>query len=276
MDFRTILVDLGDDAAREARIEAAGVLAARTQGCVLGITATGGLLEPPHRGGAEAANDADWPEGPRRRLADRDAELLHRVLARVAPSVSASHIITDGEAGWALAVHGRAADLLLPAPPGRNESVSAPMAQAAEYALLHAGRPMLMMRPNMHLRLDGHVIVAWDGRREASRVLADALPLLALAGQVTICVFTSENEIGADDKGAGDLVPWLARHGVHATIRIEEAASVEDALLRVIGHEKPALLVAGGYGHSRLGELILGGTTRTLLRGSTVPLFMSH
>jgi len=36
------------------------------------------------------------------------------------------------------------------------------------------------------------------------------------------------------------------------------------------------LLVAGGYGHSRLRELVLGGVTRTLFEQMTLPVFMSH
>jgi nucleotide-binding universal stress UspA family protein len=36
------------------------------------------------------------------------------------------------------------------------------------------------------------------------------------------------------------------------------------------------LLVMGGYGHSRLRELVLGGTTRTVLASMTVPTLMAH
>jgi nucleotide-binding universal stress UspA family protein len=35
------------------------------------------------------------------------------------------------------------------------------------------------------------------------------------------------------------------------------------------------LLVLGGYGHSRLRELVLGGVTRQLQR-MTLPVLMSH
>lgn len=41
MHFRTILVDLREDHARAARIEAAARLAAQTGGSVVGLTATG-------------------------------------------------------------------------------------------------------------------------------------------------------------------------------------------------------------------------------------------
>jgi nucleotide-binding universal stress UspA family protein len=36
------------------------------------------------------------------------------------------------------------------------------------------------------------------------------------------------------------------------------------------------MIVMGGYGHSRLREFILGGTTLGILSSMTVPVFMSH
>jgi len=36
------------------------------------------------------------------------------------------------------------------------------------------------------------------------------------------------------------------------------------------------LIVMGGYGHSRMRELILGGTTRDILAEMTIPVLMSH
>ena len=32
----------------------------------------------------------------------------------------------------------------------------------------------------------------------------------------------------------------------------------------------------GGYGHSRLREFVLGGTTRSILQTMTVPALMAH
>jgi nucleotide-binding universal stress UspA family protein len=36
------------------------------------------------------------------------------------------------------------------------------------------------------------------------------------------------------------------------------------------------LLVMGAYGHSRLTELALGGTTRTVLEDMKLPVLLSH
>jgi nucleotide-binding universal stress UspA family protein len=36
------------------------------------------------------------------------------------------------------------------------------------------------------------------------------------------------------------------------------------------------LLVMGGYGHSRLGELVLGGVTRHVLTHAHLPVLLAH
>jgi nucleotide-binding universal stress UspA family protein len=43
-----------------------------------------------------------------------------------------------------------------------------------------------------------------------------------------------------------------------------------------VEEEKADLIVAGGYGHSRLGEWIFGGVTRELLSASPVCCLLSH
>jgi nucleotide-binding universal stress UspA family protein len=49
-----------------------------------------------------------------------------------------------------------------------------------------------------------------------------------------------------------------------------------EALLREAAKADADLLVMGGYGHSRLRELVLGGATRYILAKATMPVFMMH
>jgi nucleotide-binding universal stress UspA family protein len=53
-------------------------------------------------------------------------------------------------------------------------------------------------------------------------------------------------------------------------------SSACDVLLSYAADLSADLLVVGGYGHSRLRELVLGGVTRGLLRHMTLPVLMSH
>ena len=47
-------------------------------------------------------------------------------------------------------------------------------------------------------------------------------------------------------------------------------------LLSYAADAEADMIVMGGYGHSRMREVVLGGTTREILRSMTVPVLMSH
>jgi nucleotide-binding universal stress UspA family protein len=75
-----------------------------------------------------------------------------------------------------------------------------------------------------------------------------------------------------------DVVDWLARHGIaaepHAYVGTDKGAGM-DFLDRASRFDAD-LVVAGGYGHSRLREYVLGGFTRDLLHSSDVCCLMSN
>ncbi|MGC2077637.1 MAG: universal stress protein [Xanthobacteraceae bacterium] len=53
-------------------------------------------------------------------------------------------------------------------------------------------------------------------------------------------------------------------------------AGTAHILLQLVQSQNIDLIVAGGYGHSRLGEWIFGGVTHTLLRESPVCCLLTH
>ena len=78
---------------------------------------------------------------------------------------------------------------------------------------------------------------------------------------------------------SGDLGTHLARHGVEVETRIVAAAMERDAdeiVQSITKDTNSELLVMGGYGHTRLREIVLGGVTRHVLSEMTVPVLMSH
>jgi nucleotide-binding universal stress UspA family protein len=121
-----------------------------------------------------------------------------------------------------------------------------------------------------------HIGIAWDGSRLAARALRDAAPFLARAQTVTI-ISVNEKEISAD-VSAATLKAHLARHALPADIVRMDAdrADVQPTILSIAADTGMDLIVMGGYGHSRLGERILGGVTRGMLKSMTVPTLMSH
>ena len=144
---------------------------------------------------------------------------------------------------------------------------------------VEAGRPVLTV-PNegIHSQIGTTVVVAWDGRREATRAAFDALPLLQRAKSVKVLSLDPPFEGEAPhDFAATHLSAALARHGV--TCEAVEGTSdgnIGRSLLNSAIEHRADLLVMGCYGHSRLRELVLGGATRHILTHMTIPVFMSH
>jgi nucleotide-binding universal stress UspA family protein len=100
--------------------------------------------------------------------------------------------------------------------------------------------------------------------------------LLQLAEQVSVLEII-EPEARSDGSGNA-ATAFLARHGVRVSARSEpqRETSVEEQLFRNVSAENADLIVAGGYGHSRLGEWIFGGVTRALIDDGPVPVLLSH
>jgi nucleotide-binding universal stress UspA family protein len=79
-------------------------------------------------------------------------------------------------------------------------------------------------------------------------------------------------------KNLSDVAAYLVRHRVIVAAEIwrRPRRPVAVELLHIVNEEKADLIVAGGYGHSRLGEWIFGGVTRELLTASPVCCMLSH
>jgi nucleotide-binding universal stress UspA family protein len=144
--------------------------------------------------------------------------------------------------------------------------------------ILKAGRPVLVV-PNSVTSLPAkRIAVAWKDVREARRAVQDALPFLQQAENVMIVEVA---EPGGSDESFSplrDVVNYLVRHGIETIVeRVRPAdVTVANSLLRLIEDENINLIVAGGYGHSRLGEWAYGGVTRDLLAQSPICCLFSH
>ena len=181
---------------------------------------------------------------------------------------SAAWLEQAGREEDAIIRYGRLADLIVVGRTSADRGDGA--VTTLNMGLFETGRPVLVAGENARAPFLS-VVVAWNGSREAARAVAAALPFLARASQVTaLSVDEDEAEHGLDD-----LVEYFGWHGIAAQRRrIETKGSIGEALARAaFGAD---LLVMGGYSHSRLRELILGGVTRHMLAHATLPLLMAH
>ena len=281
MAIRDILVNLDAGPAGAARLDLAATLAARLSAHLVGLHVID--IPLPTFAGADLGGGAV--------IADVIQRMYDDAAAAAKPVENAfrDRLRRDGLLGeWRqvegnlsrqITLHGRYADLIVlgqtdPQAPG-------PAGDAAiEAALFETGRPVLLVPyAGGPWGLGGAALVAWNARREAASAGHDALPLVAAIQAVT--VLTIAPDPGADGHGeqpGADIATHLARHGLRVAVRSTAAkdVSVGEILLNEAADLGAGLLVMGGYGHSRLRELVLGGATRTILGGMTLPVLMSH
>lgn len=173
----------------------------------------------------------------------------------------------------AIIEHGRESDLIIL---GDDNSID-PEVQFQARIVMASGRPVLIVPNTVNNILDfGRAVIGWDGSREASRAVFDALPLLQMAKRVEVTCFDAhkEGEISGDTPGS-ELAKSLARHGVNATVVYEE--SKKSAASSIIERaEQSDILVMGAYGHSRLTEELFGGATLLALTKMPCNILMSH
>ncbi len=168
--------------------------------------------------------------------------------------------------------YGRAADLVVIGRPGKDEGVSL---ETIEGALVDSGRPLLLPPATSVASLPETIVIAWKPTPEAARAVTAALPFLQIAKQIVIMTVAEDQH--APEEEAERLMAGLRWHGVPVSVRHlqPDGHSAADALLAA-AREHAALLVMGGYGHSRLREWIFGGFTLSVLRSAEVPVLMAH
>jgi len=195
----------------------------------------------------------------------------------VLPEIRLEHGFGDSASKMA-ALHARYADIsIVPNAAGTDSAIAHHYFSAL---LMHSGRPVLTIPETCGLtKTPKHVVVAWQPTRETTRAVQDAMPFLQAAETVDVLVVDPETSsaLHGEDPGT-DIATQLARHGLRVNVVCVPSSgkSVASAINGYLAHSGAHLLVAGGYGHNRLHEFLLGGVTRELLQTTAVPVLFSH
>lgn len=166
---------------------------------------------------------------------------------------------------------GRLADLIvIPRP----DTISPPP-RTVDAALRETGRPVIFVPPKDRKPIGEHVVIGWNGSKEAAQAMVAARPCLENAQSVT--VLTTEKRLKLRPS-AHDVVVYLACHGIHATAHIMDTSSrsVPEALLEDARSMEADLMVLGGYSRTRVREMIMGGVTRYVFSKADIPVLMVH
>jgi len=273
MAYRTIVLHLDDTPDCQTRDQQAFVLAAQFDAHLIGLGVLSSLAIP-GTSPTEVVVDLLSEQWEADRQALENATVTFAAAARTAGVASVETRFVVGIPEFVVALHARYADLVVVGQRATSEG------GIAENLVLNAGRPVLVVPRRWEGRGVGErVMVAWNARREATRALTDAIPLLQRAKQVDVVTVNAEPQReGHGELPGADIALYLARHGVKANVLATQAdgVNVGEWLLSRAADLRADMIVMGAYGHSRLRELVLGGATRTVLESMTVPVLMSH
>lgn len=272
MSYKSILVNVGIDGPVEPIVGAAIDLAQRFGARLIGLCAADQPTPIGFPDAGLAAAEA-W-----QRMHD-DIEKRFGQVRETFDHLTADVVTTQWHVHLqnptqALVEAARMADLVVThAPAGAFRADSYRAADPAS-VVLRTGRPLLVIGDRVEHVAARTVSVAWKDGREARRAVADAIPFLAAAEEVSVVSVARR----VDDelrRSLGDVVAYLAAHGIKARPELIERADENAALVDFMASARPDLVVSGAYGHSRLREWAFGGVTRFLLEEAGLNRFMS-
>lgn len=275
---KTILLQVQNDDSLDARVET-GLALARACSAHLScvhVTPFDAYVGFDSFGGVFVMNDL------MRALDGEDAQLRSRVEQELRDEdVSWDYEQVTGRTAWSLAAHAALADLVVV---GRNwdpSQFSGP-AIAMLGDLLHWTRTPTLIPADEGRPLDptGTALIAWDGSFQAANAVRASIGLLKIASDVR--VVQVDEQKNTDEFPSTRLLQFLSRHGIHAILHVEPKRGRMDHQMitgMLLSHARAvdaAYMVLGAYNHSRFGEYVFGGVTRSLLGASPVPIVLAR
>lgn len=183
-----------------------------------------------------------------------------------------------GYASQPLLESARSSDLILAVQP--NPAQPSDSHVDVESFLFESGRPVLMIpyifkTPKPIKR----VLIAWNGSKEAARATFDAMGFLKRAEVVEILSVDPVEANGETPVLTGaEIAATLTRHGINVTLVTASSAdkNASQIIENRLSDSSIDLLVMGAYTHSRLWQMLFGGTTKTLLQSMTALTLLSR
>ena len=215
MDYKTLMVHLEPDGDNSGVLEVAADLAARFEFHVIGIAACQPFQvlfdEGLTAGEIMVADRAEIT----REIAAAEVAFRKTLTGRVKTLEWRSAITYEPLASY-IADEARAADLIITGPDRGSSLLDNTRRVKIGDLALEAGRPLLVVPHGVSALTLNNVFVGWKDKREARRALADALPLLKRANNVTVLELASKAALARARARVDDVARWLEYHAVTA------------------------------------------------------------
>ncbi|MEO1474908.1 MAG: universal stress protein [Pseudomonadota bacterium] len=142
------------------------------------------------------------------------------------------------------------------------------LSSACEHILMDRALPIIVSGSDP--RVQGPVIIAWDGSEQVARSVRLHLPVFRHIGEVTIAHKDEGSARSGEASVPAHLQQWLQEKGISVETKAL-SGHVGHGLLDLAKQHDAAMIVSGAYGHSRAGQYLFGGVTRTLMQADEAP-----
>lgn len=278
MTPKDIVVFIEEEAGRAQRLAFAAALAKRWGAHLIATFVADRLDLYPANSYAIGAGLEHMLQSYRERNAKAAAEARATFEALASEAQIASEWrYSEDEVGEALMLHARHASLAVVGPPQVHDPVPSTLG-LSEDIIFASGRPSLLLPIGWPAhRIGKRIVIGWNGSREATRAIADAMPFLVAAEKVHLVVVREAKAaslLGADP--GADITRHLARHGIEVVLEQCDGGDAGTVLLECARRLDAEMLVMGAYGHSKISEFVFGGATREVLRRAELPILLSR
>jgi len=147
-----------------------------------------------------------------------------------------------------------------------------------ETLVLSAGTPLLLLPPTGWSGKLTHAVLGWKPSAHANRVVHDLVAIAEPGAHIDIVTIgrAVEPEPGSIVPGSG-IVRHLTRHGFTVELHRLDEDGIEADQLQVFAFDRKAdLLAIGGFAHSRIRDIVLGGVTSGAIENTMLPVLMAH
>lgn len=172
-----------------------------------------------------------------------------------------------------IAEEAKRVDLVVIAQHGEHAQWSAGLlGSTTETVIRKSPRPVLIA-PKQYRDIK-KVLIAYDGSNESTRGLKTACETFADLPCEMHVVFSTD-----DDAQADMLASEVRDYVGHYRLEVVLTRLTGDAPKAILQHAEQNgfdLIVMGAFGHSRLHDLILGGTTSYMIRATTIPIMLNR
>jgi len=164
-------------------------------------------------------------------------------------------------------------DLVVIAQRGEHEEWSTGLLGSTTESVVRKSPRPVLVTPKTYREFN-NIVIAYDGGNEANKALKTACELFSSFTCNVTVVFVTE-----DDEKSSELTAEVREFvgpyqiDIHITRLHGEHGK---AILDYADQKNTDLIVMGAFGHSRIHDLILGGTTAYIIRKSSIPILLQR